>query len=38
MIHISKLSDLKFIHDLYSQCLTQVLFKTFPIPREYIFI
>jgi hypothetical protein len=26
--HISILNDLKFIHDLYSQYLTQTLFKT----------
>jgi len=26
--YISKLSKLKVIHDLYSQCLTQTLFKT----------
>jgi hypothetical protein len=25
---ISKLNDLKVIHDLYSQCLTQILSKT----------
>jgi hypothetical protein len=25
--HISRLNDLKVIHDLYSQCLTQTLFK-----------
>jgi hypothetical protein len=25
--HISKLNDLKVIHDLYSQCLTQTLSK-----------
>jgi hypothetical protein len=26
--HISKLNDLKVIHDLYSQCLTQIMSKT----------
>jgi hypothetical protein len=26
--HIFKLNDLKVIHDLYSQCLTQTLSKT----------
>ena len=26
--HISKLNNLKVIHDLYSQCLTRVLSKT----------
>jgi hypothetical protein len=27
-LHISKLNNLKVIHDLYSQCLTQTLSKT----------
>jgi hypothetical protein len=26
--HISKLNNLEVIHDLYSQCLTQILSKT----------
>jgi hypothetical protein len=26
--HISKLNDSKVIHDLYSQCLTQIMSKT----------
>ena len=26
--HISKFNNLKVIHDLYSQCLTQILSKT----------
>jgi hypothetical protein len=28
MFHISKLSNLKIIHDLHSQCLTEILSKT----------
>ena len=26
--HLFKLNNLKVIHDLYSQCLIQILFKT----------
>jgi hypothetical protein len=28
IFHIFKLNSLKVINDLYSQCLTQILFKT----------
>jgi hypothetical protein len=31
--HISKLNNLKVIHDLYSQCLTQTLSKTTSITK-----
>jgi hypothetical protein len=31
--HISKLNDLKVIHDVYSQCLAQALYKTTPFTK-----
>jgi hypothetical protein len=35
--HISKLNDLRVIHDLYSQCFTQIMSKTTSFTKWYIF-